>query len=250
MSSDSIWINNFGIILSKPVDFFPTRTQSIEERLNSIVRLSLYISIMLSIYHSKIKYLSIFIFVLFLTYIIYTNQVNQNISTSELVVSVQPNTNFTSIEKLDGTINTNSVSPELKVTTCTKPTVDNPFMNFTMKDYMTFDSNGDIKNRAPACDINDPKIKKLSDASFDNNLYKDVSDVFGKINSQRNFYTTASTSIVNDQETFSNWLYKTPYTCKEDQDACINGNFEDLRSNRFIQYDPATNPVDTKRLQK
>lgn len=258
-SNDNIWINDFQIIFTKPVDFFPTKSQTTEEKLNSIVRLSLYVSIILTSYHKNIKYLSIFIFVLFLTYIIYTNQ-----PTTTPTLTPTPNTTSTTaltttnfspskIEKLDGSIDTKTISPtytNINPATCTKPTVDNPFMNFTMKDFMTFDSNGNTVNRAPACNINDPTIKKLSDATFNNDLYKDVSDIFGKLNSQRNFYTTPSTSIVNDQESFANWLYKNPYTCKENQDACINGNYEDLRSNRFVFPNPTSNPIDTKRLQK
>jgi hypothetical protein len=231
--SSTIWINNFQEIFSKPIDFFPTRGQSNEERLNAIVRLSLYISVLLSVYHSDIKYTAIFIFVLFLTYIIYSNH-------PETTTPTEPNT---TVEQLDGAVNKNPA-------TCTKPTIENPFMNFTMKDYMTFDSKGNTVDRPQACDPSDPTIKRLSDSGFDNDLYKDVSDIFGKMNSQRNFYTMPSTSIVNDQEAFANWLYKTPQTCKENQDNCINGNFEDLRSNRFVFATPTENPTDSKRLQK
>jgi hypothetical protein len=233
MSTDKIWIQDFKVIFNKPIDFFPTKTQTNEERLNSIVRLSLYISLLLSVYHSNLKYLTIFIFMLFLTYIIYSNH---------------PNNNINPIEKLDGKIDTNTPYPTQNSNplTCTKPTIANPFMNFTMADYMTFDSNGNTVDRPPACDQNDPSIKTQIDSGFDNDLYKDVSDIFGKMNSQRNFFTTPSTSIVNDQESFQNWLYKNPQTCKENQDSCQP--YEDIRSNRrFVQYDTSVNPVDTKR---
>ena len=237
MSTDPIWINNFQILLNKPVDFFPTKSQTNEERLNAIVRLSLYISILLSVYHSNIKYLSCFVFILFLTYIIYDNHPISK-------TSISTNTSDKSdVEQIDGTITNKPV-------VCTKPTTANPFMNFTMQDFMTFDENGNTVDRPPACDPNDPSIKKMIDTGFDNDLYKDVSDIFGKLNSQRNFYTTPNTSIVNDQESFANWLYKNPQTCKENQDNCDNGNFYDLRSNRFVFGNSLVNPVDTKRLQK
>jgi hypothetical protein len=242
MSTDKIWIDNFQIIFNKPIDFFPTRSQTNEERLNAIVRLSLYISITLSIYHSNVKYASIFVFVLFLTYIIYNNHPDVTDSNTKS----NTNTNKTGVEKLDGTID-NKISNR-NPATCTKPTVDNPFMNFTMKDYMTFDSNGNTVDRQPACDPSDPNIKKLMDAGFDNNLYKDVSDIFGKMNSQRNYFTMPSTSIVNSQDEFANWLYKSPQTCKENQNACQQ--YEDIRSNRFVFPDPTVNPVDSKKLQK
>ena len=239
--TDQIWINNFQIIPNNPIDFFPTKSQTNNERLNAIVRLSLYVSLLLCVYHSNLKYAAIFVFALFLTYIIHSNHPS-NVVRSEDVRSRTTSTD--SIENLDGTID--SKVPTTSV--CTQPTVDNPFMNFTMRDFMTFDANGNTVDRAPACDQSDPAVKKLIDAGFDNNLYKDVSDIFGKMNSQRNYFTMPSTSIVNDQEEFANWLYKTPQTCKENQDFCQP--YEDIRSNRFIFPSPTSEVVDSKRLQK
>ena len=46
-------------------------------------------------------------------------------------------------------------------------------------------------------------------------LFRDVNDLFGKNNSQRQFYTVPGNSIPNDQDTFAKWLYATPKTCKE-----------------------------------
>jgi hypothetical protein len=234
---DPIWIDNFQIIFNKPLEFFPTKIQSKEERLNAIVRLSLYTSVILSVYHSNIKYISIFLFVLFLTYIIHTNHP----STTITAVTSQQGTDK-GIEKLEGDIK------KADPLNCIRPTVDNPFMNATMKDYMNFDNNGNTIDRPPACDPNDPKIKGMIDDTFNNNLYKDVGDVFGKMNSQRNYYTMPSTTIPNDQEAFAKWLYLNPNTCKEDQDACRP--FEDIRSNRFVLPNPNVNPTDSKKLQK
>lgn len=230
----SIWIKDFKVILDNPSDFFPTKKQTREEKLNAIVRLSLYSSIVLALYHSNIKYGAIFFFVLFLTYIIYSNYPK----VEGLDAPAAPIT----INSLIGTTSTS--------TNCTKPTKDNPFMNATMKDFMNLDKDGNIIDRPPACDPTESTIKKQVDDSFNNNLYKDVSDVFGKMNSQRNYFTMPWTTIPNDQEKFANWLYKNPDTCKENQDACIGQNHEDLRSNRFIFPQPEINPVDTKRNQK
>ena len=44
-----------------------------------------------------------------------------------------------------------------------------------------------------------PNLNKLIDEKFNYNLYKDVSDIFDKNNSQRQFYTTPVTTIPNDQ---------------------------------------------------
>ena len=79
------------------------------------------------------------------------------------------------------------------------------------------------------------------------NLFKDVNDVFGKMNSQRQFYTMPNTKIPNAQDDFAKWLYANPKTCKEDQEFCLR--YEDIRAKRPVFVDPTQNPVNTKREQ-
>jgi len=240
--SEPIWINNFQILFTNLADFFPTRSQTREQKINAIVRFSLYASILLSVYHSNIKFMSIFVFVLFLTFIIYKNYPQQAVSSA--VVETLDAGSAGQVSSA-GPITSNSLIGATSTSAdCTKPTVDNPFMNFTMKDFMTFDANGNVVDRPPACEQD---IKESVDAAFNNNLYRDISDVFGKVTSQRNYFTMPWTSIVNDQDKFANWLYNNPATCKENQDACIGQNYEDLRSNRFIFPNPDTGVVDTKK---
>ena len=59
---------------------------------------------------------------------------------------------------------------------------------------------------------------------FDNGLYRDVNDIFGKDNSQRQFFTVPGRGILNDQGGFANWLYGTPPTCKEGNGLQCAGN--------------------------
>lgn len=249
-SSDPIWIDDFQILfkLDRLKEFFPTKKQSNEERLNSIIRLSFYISILLCIYHSNIKYSSIFIFMLIFTFVIYrhhpkgtnnelldkinlSNQQQIQLDTEQKAKTELENphlNNFTPSLGLN-----ESVIEKLENPTdiCTKPTIENPFGNFTMADMMTFDTKGNILDKPPACDASDPVIKKEIDDAFNNNLFRDTNDLFGKMNSQRNFYTMPWTEVVNDRDSFQKWLYLNPATCKENQDNCLN--YEDLRTKRF-----------------
>jgi len=222
--ADPIWVEDPSIILQKYTEFFPIKRQSREERINSLVRMSLYAAIILSAYHSNIKYMSIFLFFILFTFLTYTpvrsDYVRENIE------------------------NTGNADKE-----CIKPTLGNPFMNVTMNDYLNIDEYGEIVDRAPACDINNPEVKRQVDEYFNNNLYNDVSDLFGKVHAQRNFYTMPSTTIPNDRESFQKWLYNTPQTCKENQDYCDSLNFEDVRANRFIFPEPERNPVTTKKME-
>ena len=88
---------------------------------------------------------------------------------------------------------------------CQEPTIQNPLMNALP---------ADSRRRQDACAYT-PEIKEEITEKFDFNLYKDIDDVYGANNSQRQFYTMPSTSFPNKQDSFADWLYKTGPTCKE-----------------------------------
>lgn len=248
---ESIWIDDFKVLFEKNKlnEFFPTKKHTREQRINSIVRLSLYLSIILTIYFSNTKYMYIFIFFIIFTYIIYTNKDEIPVKNNTIKLSQQNKENI--VEKLENQNSSLTVKEPIKLpnpNTCTKPTIANPFMNFDMADIMNFDDNGNIIDRPQACDPNDPEIKKEIDKNFNNNLYKDVNDLFGKMNSQRQFFTMPWTTVMNDQTGFAKWLYLNPKTCKEDQDFCLK--YEDIRGKRPVYYNPEENPVDTKKTEK
>lgn len=216
--TDPFWYDNIEVLYQtdRLTEFFPTKDQTLEERLNSIMRLSLYVSILLYLHHKNYKYLSIALGVGLVTMYVYRNIPNTNVNKT--------------IETLD---------PNPEVQQCTKPTLDNPFMNVTMKDYMNI-VDGKIVDRPPACNVNDTTVKKDMDTKFENNLYRDVDDVFGKFNSQRQFFTMPFTTIPNKQDEFARWLYASPRTCKEDNDYCLR--YEDVRAKRPVFVNPNDNP--------
>lgn len=88
---------------------------------------------------------------------------------------------------------------------CQVPTMNNPFMNVLMTDPPSRDG---------ACKYTET-TKEQIESAFNSNLYQDVNDVYGRNNSQRQYYTMPATTVPNDQEKFANWLYKTEPTCKE-----------------------------------
>lgn len=255
--SDDFWFITPEILWKKErlTEFFPTKDQTLEEKFNALIRLSFYCSVVLFVYHNgNYKYWGIFFGTLLITYYIYTNRPGVTMSEvpevpSVLKGSVSPieNDGFigtSTVQKIETLDNVSSSS-----NTCTKPTIENPFMNVTMGDYLNVDpETHNIIDRPEACNTSDPEIKKSSDEFFNNNLFKDVNDVFGKLNSQRQFYTMPSTTIPNKQDEFARWLYLNPKTCKEDQDFCTP--YEDLRGKRPVFYDPTKNPVETKRFEK
>ena len=102
---------------------------------------------------------------------------------------------------------------------CQLPTSNNPFMNVMLTDDT---------NSKQACDISNRRVKKLMNNKFKENLFNDVEDVYDRKNSQRQFYTMPSTTVPNNQDTFQNWLYKTPPTCKEGNGNQCVGNLHTL----------------------
>ena len=113
--------------------------------------------------------------------------------------------------------------PNVRVTSpgrvVTGPTAANPFMNVLL-DEIKYNP-----TRAPAAPVNDPSLRATLDDFFRVQWTSDPTDVFGKSQGQRSFYTMPSTSIPSDRESYQDWLYKVPgKTCKEGgRDKCYPG---------------------------
>lgn len=208
---DKFWVNDLEILYKRErlTEFFPTKDQTTEERLNAIMRFCIYISILLYLHNKDSRYIMISVGFGLFSIFIYMGTRKKCKEKEKVKEGMEENVE----EK------------------CTAPTIDNPFMNVTMKDYLNI-KDGRIVDRPPACDTTNVKTKKEMDEAFNNNLYKDVDDVFEKFNSQRQFYTMPSTTIPNRQDEFARWLYKNPKTCKEDQDYCLK--YEDVRQSRRV----------------
>jgi hypothetical protein len=104
-------------------------------------------------------------------------------------------------------------------TIVTRPTARNPFMNVLL-DEIKYNP-----TRPSAESVVDPNNAIQLDQFFRVQWNSDPTDVFGRSQSQRQWYTTPSTSIPNDQGSYQNWLYLIPgKTCKEGgRDACVPG---------------------------
>jgi hypothetical protein len=190
---DKFWLEDPNILIHKNrlVEFSPTYDMTIVEKLNSIVRLSVYVGIILTMVKRKFIYMYIPIVIMGFTCLVY--KTHDNIYED---YNIQP--------------------AVCKDTVKTEPTVDNPFMNFNQ---ITSNRN---KNPAPILHDN-PNVQKDIKDKFNFNLYRDVSDMYDRNNSQREFYTMPVTEAVNNQTEFANWLYNTGPTCKEKTINCQPG---------------------------
>ena len=219
------WSNDINILVDDNhlTEFFPNASQTLEERLNALVRFAFYVSVVLCMYFKKFTYFAFVALVLLLTYFMYKHRSKPRFGPAAAA-----------IEKFDN-----------EASDCKLPTLGNPFMNFTMADYMNIHpETKEIVKKTPACDPRDPEVAKLVDTYFNNNLFRDVNDVFGKMNSQRQFFTMPWTGVIPDEAgDFKNWLYKTDKTCKETNN-CLR--YEDLRAKAPVFPDPTQNPSVTK----
>lgn len=191
MPSEKIWYDD-------PSGFFtydnylrvlPTQSMTTEERINSLVRFFLYLGIILALVKSDYRYLFFGITTGLISIVIYEYERKQAARVEK----------FLQAKDLD--IVNNKV--------CVRSTVDNPFMNPTVVDIT------DNPTRPGACDLDSERIQATINKNFQARLFKDVSDVYGIMSSQRQFYTMPATTIPNDQEAFAQWLYGHGSTCKE-----------------------------------
>lgn len=205
------WGDNVSILFEKDelIYFFPNPDESLSHNLNAITRFFIYISILLMLFTRNLYYIFLAIipmFVLYLFYKYYPNKSNRYFNDPNKVVGVD--------DKID--VVENMLDEEYKM--CVAPTLDNPFMNANKI--------VDKYHRPAACqafledDERSIKLREDIEGKFNVNLYRDVGDLYGKSNSQREFYTMPSTTFPNDQTSFAKWCYKTGPTCKEMGSKC------------------------------
>ena len=199
--NDPFWITDYKILFynQRLTDFFPTMQMTLIEKLNAIFRMSIYLSIILYLFTSNYLYLYKMIIIGLFTIFIYYNQ-KDNL---ELYFNSDSNDPENSIIKSDIDIKNNKI----------KPTTENPFMNINLI------TDNKEKEQAPPSWNND-NIQKDIEEKFGYNLYRDVGDLYGKSNSQREFYTMPSTTIPNNQTSFAKWCYSVGPTCKEKSIYC------------------------------
>jgi hypothetical protein len=219
-TNDLFWLNNPKIIIDpkRLNEFFPHPNMTKVEQLNAITRFTIYLGVLLALIKLEINYIYIVFTGFIITFLIYNN--NSELKKTE------------NLEKYE--IYKNK-SKNDKKTIYVKPSYDNPFMNPTLMDI---NNNPDRESYSKKSFINNEEIKNEIEDKFSYNLYQDANDVFGKSNSQRQFYTTPVTTIPNKQDDFAQWLYGKNDTCKENNGfQCINNNARYLNAeSRSVIY--------------
>lgn len=191
-----LWTDDISILYEKKYLFeiVPMKSFDLNRKLNSLLRLAIIYTIIVYMFNKNTKTIMIPIGVGVFTFIISKN-FKQNMY-KENIRDLQ-NEHYTNEDIL-----VQQLSSECRV-----PEKDNPFMNPTLY--------GSDNLKKPCPSYNNKGIQRDIENKFNEELYKDVNDIFGKNNSQRQFYTVPGKTNPNDLDTYKNWLYGTPPTCKE-----------------------------------
>ena len=219
--------------LDYALKIFPEQTMTYPEKINSLVRLSIYIGLILGLFYTNYLYLYIPIITMIMTYLLYIFRLEQvdNIKAQQgphtQLNNLKNNLTKEELNKLNKKIGIDNMSDEdfkniLNIKSCAQPNTNNPFMNALVYDNRTKDKSCD-----PINSDNQAKIEN----EYNKYCIKDISDIFNSNSGRRQFYTMPSTTYPNNQEGLANWLYKTPPTCKEGNGAqCIANNYTPLNS--------------------
>lgn len=192
--------------MDKIAVFIPKYDMTFVERLNAVMRFSIYFSGILFLVKKNILVWYFAIFIGFCTVFLHEMYARNMRLHKELFKK------------------NNIMYDKVNDGFCSLPSKDNPFMNVLINEY------SESPNRPQACNINSSSVKKIAEKHFNRNLYRDVDDVWSRKSNSRNWHTVPNTQIPNKQTEFAEWLYKLGPTCKEGNgNICYQNTHNPLR---------------------
>lgn len=219
MSCPVFWTDDPTILMKEAADFFPFHKgaqRCTTTALNSFTRFGVYLGVLLAFITRDWNYLLLSVGIAIVAAAAYHGMKSKG----NLREGFQSRTGTQSVTPLqlekfpeDGLVPGSDAADEyvndvIGSNERTKPTAANPFMNVLLTEI------GDNPMRPPA--ENGEFLKRQFSSVFQDRVYGDPGDVFQKTQNQRTWAVQPITSIPNDQESFQNWLFRTPgRTCKE-----------------------------------
>jgi hypothetical protein len=186
MVNQDIWYSNPIYYLTDKRflnDFIPDNSMNTIRKLNASLRFSIYFAIIVFVIKRDARIFLLPIFVGGFTYALNSVENNKNVDKNKILENLNMNNNK-NVDKY-----------------CVKPSKDNPFMNINYTDYT------DFPNKPASCMAFEKGVEKEIIKKFNKEYNRPADDVFEKEGGYRQFYTTPSTTIPNDQDTFAKWLY-------------------------------------------
>ena len=204
------WFNKPIILFNKEniLQFWPTQHMSFEEKLNSISRTVILLSILGFIFTKNMNIIIIGIITLFIIISIYNFR-------KQSVVSSLTKEGFSS-NKNNSSTTTNPITLETMLRSDFHPTTKkNPFGNVLLTDI---NDNPDRKSAAPSFnpDVYDDihkMVKKQTQmlnsdiVNTNKQLYGDLYESYNLDKSLMRFYSTPNTRVTNDQGAYAEYLY-------------------------------------------
>ena len=227
-NKDIFWINDPYILFKKDDIFklWPNDSMNKNEKLNAITRLIILLTLIgfiltrsLKILFTGILTVGIFVFLYYIT--------NKNQTEGFFNNSDDSACNLTNLDKFDYISSINKAF--------TNPTSENPLMNVLLPEIQ---DNPTRKTAMPSYNPittekinNDTKqliIDKMNlegSQNVEKQLFNDLGDNMEFEQSMRQFYTTANTTIPNNQKDFADFCYGDMISCKEGNIiACSRNN--------------------------
>lgn len=207
MESDPAWYRDLSSLVRRPTEFWPSRDQTSDERLNSLVRLLAYATLAVFLYRKNFKYVAFGMGAVLVLSVVHARG-----SSRESIQCSGPRSCRVS------TANIKPASVQRAKQACTRSTPNNPFGNMLVSDL------ADNPGRPPACKFDDQA--EAVQQNFNRGLPRNMYDLYDRENSQRQFVTMPVTTSAPDTVAFAQFCYGGAgrKTCKEDPSRCT-GSF-------------------------
>ena len=213
--STQFWTNEPTILLNKEYifDLWPSSNMNYEQKLNSITRLIIIITILGYILTSSIRILVAGIVTFFVIFVMYKMR-NQKLTSEIMKEGFKITGNQSTSDNPTTITNPETLQTSLK-SEFKLGNKKNPFSNVLLTDIMddpdrkaappSFNPDVDVditKNIKKSVQFMNPGIKNTN-----KQLYGELWENFELDQSNRAFFSTANTRVVNDQGAFSKFLY-------------------------------------------
>ena len=215
------WSDNPNILLNNKFlfEFFPTENMAFEQKLNAISRTVVLLSLMTFLYTKSARILVVGAVSLFFIFMLHKSK------------KIETDAVKTKKEGFDSPAS--EYKPEDLEKVFRKPDSSNPFGNVLVTDYI-YDPQRKPAPPAYNQNVNEEIIEQAKEFVRKSNpdqpdltekLFQDLGDQYVFEQSLRPFNSTASTTIPNDQQSFTEFCYGSMVSCKEGNAfACAKNN--------------------------
>ena len=218
MNTSPFWVNDIKVLFNQNhiMHLVPLETMSFEEKLNAMTRLVIIMTLLGYLITKKKKFIITGIITILAIIFLYKIKTEPN---SKKTINIKEGFSNHELYKL------------LKKN-FTEPSQQNPLMNVLpteIQDNPERNQAAPAYNKAVEKEINE-KTKEFITNNFDDKtniderLFKDLGDNVMFDNSMRAWYSTANTTVPNDQKSFAEYCYGDMVSCKEGNEFACTRN--------------------------